>query len=267
LACIQRNSATNSNFCHAGILKQTYIHSITHEIMYTVIQIGFATLTATFFYLLYREFKLALPKSSLSIDAQSRFLKIITYAPIGWAVIVSTLSLLGVAGDFSIFPVNIGPLLVIPLIATIIFTFSRSTREVLQHIHPASLVRLQVFRAFVEVLLWMLFIEHLLPEQMTFEGRNFDVISGLTAIPIAGLVTRSKISKTGLILWNLACLGLLINIVTVAVLSMPTPFRYFMNEPVNTIVAEFPIIWLPTFLVPLAYMLHFFSLRQLADKK
>jgi hypothetical protein len=235
--------------------------------MFTLIQIGFAALTVIFFYLLHREFKLALPKSGLSLDQKNRFLKIITYVPIGWGIVVSALSLLGIVSDFSLFPANIGPLLFIPLIALIIFTLSKTTREVLSHVNPANIIRLQVFRVFVEVLLWMLFVESLLPEQMTFEGRNFDVLSGLTAIPVAYLVAQNKISKIGLIFWNLACLGLLLNILTVAILSMPTPFRYFMNEPANTIVGEFPIVWLPTFLVPLAYMLHFFSMRQLADKK
>jgi hypothetical protein len=102
---------------------------------------------------------------------------------------------------------------------------------------------------------------------MTFEGRNFDVLSGLTAPLIAFLAFRNQLPKSVLIAWNLICLGLLINIVTVAVLSMPTPFRYFMNEPANTIVAQFPISWLPTFLVPLAYMLSFISIRQLTLKK
>jgi hypothetical protein len=36
-----------------------------------------------------------------------------------------------------------------------------------------------------------------------------------------------------------------------------------MNEPANTIVAVFPISWLPGLLVPLAYTLHIFSLKQL----
>lgn len=235
--------------------------------MYTVIQLGFTALTVIFFYLIHREFKLALPKSSLSADQQNRFIRMITLAILIWGIIVSGLSLAGIVGDFSLFPANIAPLLFIPFVAIVIFTLRKQTREVLKHIPQANIIRLQVFRVFAEVLLWMLFIENLLPEQMSFEGRNFDVLSGLTALPVAWMVARNKISKTGIVLWNLACLGLLINILTVAILSMPTPFRYFMNEPANTIVGEFPIVWLPTFLVPLAYMLHFFSLRQLADSK
>jgi hypothetical protein len=120
---------------------------------------------------------------------------------------------------------------------------------------------------FVEILLWLLFIEHLLPEQMTFEGRNFDIIAGLTAPVIAYFVGQHKLSKKGIILWNLICLALLINIVSVAIMSMPTPFQYFTNEPSNTIVTVFPVNWLPGLLVPLAYGLHFLSLRQQLMKR
>jgi hypothetical protein len=53
----------------------------------------------------------------------------------------------------------------------------------------------------------------------------------------------------------------------IAILSMPTSFRYFMNEPANTIVAQFPFIYLPGVLVVLAFAFHIFSLRQLLLKK
>jgi hypothetical protein len=56
---------------------------------------------------------------------------------------------------------------------------------------------------------------------------------------------------------------LLFNIVIISILSTPTPFRFFMNEPANTIVAAWPFIWLPGFVVPMAFLLHVFSLKQL----
>jgi hypothetical protein len=68
-----------------------------------------------------------------------------------------------------------------------------------------------------------------------------------------------------MIVWNVMGLLLLVNIVTIALLSMPTPFQYFHNEPMNTIVLKFPFVFLPGLLVPLAYGLHFLSLRQLAQ--
>jgi hypothetical protein len=65
------------------------------------------------------------------------------------------------------------------------------------------------------------------------------------------------------IIYNFVSLALLVNIVATAILSTPYPFRVFMNEPANTIVAYFPFVLLPSFLVPIAYFMHFISLRQL----
>lgn len=235
--------------------------------LYLITQIGFVVLTVFFFFLLYREFKIALPLTSLTDAQQKKFLNTFIAVLVAWAVIVSIASIAGVTGNFEIFPFNFGPLLIIPFVIILLFTFSKTVKEILPHIHPARIIRLQVFRLFVEILLWFLFLDNLLPIQMSFEGLNFDVLSGLSAPIIAFLVFKNKLSKRAIIIWNLVCLGLLINIVTIAILSMPTPFRYFMNEPANTIVAELPISFLPTFLVPLAYMLSFISIRQQTLKK
>jgi hypothetical protein len=59
----------------------------------------------------------------------------------------------------------------------------------------------------------------------------------------------------------------LLNIVITAILSTPSPWRVFMNEPANYVVTWFPISWLPGFLVPLAYYLHFISLKQMFQKR
>jgi hypothetical protein len=234
--------------------------------LYPATQFGFPAITIVFFYLLIKLFKNALPKTSLSVESQKRFINTLTIGLILWAVVVSVASLAGLAGNFDLFPLNIAPMLLIPLITIITFTFSKTLKEILVQLHPAQLIRLQIFRVFVEIVLWMLFIQNLIPIQMSFEGLNFDILAGLTAPIIAYLAVKKYVSKRFLIFWNIACIGLLINIVMVAILSMPTPFQYFTNEPSNTIVAQFPFIFLPTFLVPLAYMLHFLSLRQLMLK-
>ena len=125
------------------------------------------------------------------------------------------------------------------------------------------LTQLQVFRVFVEIVFWLLFVQNLLPKQMTFEGRNFDIIAGITSLLAAQFFLNSR---GWMIAWNIIGLGLLINIVSIAILSMPTSRRIFENEPANTIVTQFPFIFLPTFLVPLAYILHFISLKKLFMK-
>jgi hypothetical protein len=234
--------------------------------LFPLTKAGLAIVTIVYFFLLLREIQRAVKASAIEESKKKKFITSLIVALVGWAGFVAMWSFSGMLGNFSLFPFNMGPVLVIPLIATIIFTFSKTFTDVLSHIPQHRLAYLQSFRIFVEILIWMLFVDNLLPVQMTFEGRNFDVISGITGVIVGYLSSQGKLSRTVLIIWNIACLGLLINIVTIAILSMPVPFRLFMNEPSNTVVGQFPISLLPAMLVPLAYMLHFFSLRKLFKK-
>jgi len=232
----------------------------------TAAQIGFFLLTIIFYGLFYREFRLALPKTSFSVDQQKKFNRNFLIVVFGWFAFVYIWSRFGLFSKFEWFPFNAMPMILIPLIVVLIFTLSKTVKEVLVHIPQESLIKLQSFRFYVEVLLWALYASALLPIQLTFEGQNFDIITGVTAVllttKLGSFMLLDKLPRVVIILWNIMGLGLLVNIVTIAILSMPTQLRYFMNEPANTIVAEFPISLLPAFLVPLAYMLHILSIRK-----
>ena len=238
-------------------------------------QIGFFLLTGIFYFLLYREFRLAMPKTSLSTEQQKKFVRNFLIVVIGWAVFIYGWSRFGMFSNFDLFPVNVIPVMAFPLIMVVIFSFSKTVKELLTRIPQVNLVKLQVFRFYVEILLWALFMANVLPVQMTFEGRNFDILTGITAALLTAQLPKfvfggmifNKLSRFAIIAWNIIGLGLLINIVVIAILSMPTPLRYFMNEPSNTLVAQFPFILLPGILVPIAYSFHIFSLRQLLLKK
>lgn len=180
-----------------------------------------------------------------------------------WAIVVSVVSLTGFAGKFQLFPLNIMPMVLIPLVIVLVLVFSNGSKTILYQLNLKVITQLQGFRVFVEIILWLLFIQNQLPVQMTFEGRNFDILAGITSLIAARWLLRSR---RWMIAWNVVGLALRINIVTVAILSMPTSLRVFENEPANTIVTQFPFIFLPTFLVPLAYILHFLSLRKLFMK-
>ena len=237
--------------------------------MYLLTQFGFALLTLIFYGLVLSQLKVALVRSSFANDKQRKILNRMAFAVAIWLGAISVLSIKGFFSNFSSVPPRMIIILFIPLITlTWALLISKTTKELLPYISSKALAGLQVFRLFVEILLWMLFIQELLPIQMTFEGRNFDILAGITGPMVAYLAYSKKVlSRSVVIAWNILCLGLLINIVVTALLSIPSPFRYFMNEPANTIVAKFPIIWLPGFLVPLAYGLHFLSLRKLINEK
>jgi hypothetical protein len=226
-------------------------------------QIGFFALSLVFYYFFLREIIKGIQLTSWDNPRKKRARILTILIPLVFTIFLTVWSLSGIMSQFERFPFNFMPVLLLPLITILFFTFSRSFLDVLKNIPQQNLIRLQSFRVAVEILLWMLFIDGLLPEQMSFEGRNFDILAGLTAPIIVWLINTGKISRAGLIVWNIIGLGLLTNIVTIAILSTPSPVRVFMNEPANTIVTIFPISFLPGLLVPLAYGLHCFSLRQL----
>ncbi|HEU5147132.1 MAG TPA: hypothetical protein VFT90_10475 [Chryseosolibacter sp.] len=236
----------------------------TNSPLYNIAQGGFLLLTVIFLFLLISEFRKAMELTDWDPVKKKRYIRQLVISLVAWAVFVSVWSLSARMSDFSIFPFNLMPVILVPIVVAIIFISSKNFGEILRHIPPGNLIRLQSFRFFVEVLLWMLFIAELLPIQMTFEGRNWDILAGFSAPIIAVLAAKGRISSTAIVIWNIICLGLLVNIVVIAVLSTPSPWRAFMNEPANYIVTYFSISWLPGFLVPLAYYLHFMSIRQMS---
>jgi len=232
--------------------------------LYILTAAGFLILTLVFAFLLISLLQKGIDQTSWSGERKQKVKSRMIFFLILWFVFISVLSIAGISGNFNLFPFNVMPVFAIPLITILILTFSPSTGDVLQSIPMKDFIQLQVFRLFVEILLWMTFIQNLLPVQMTFEGRNWDVLTGISAPIIAHLFISNR---RVLIAWNIICLGLLINVVSIAILSMPTPLRVFDNEPANTIVTVFPFIFLPGFLVPLAYGLHFLSLRKLLSRE
>jgi hypothetical protein len=166
--------------------------------------------------------------------------------------------------DFSTFPPRPLPLVFLPMLLVLYLAFfSAKTRLILSAIPPQYLIGFQSFRVVVEIILWQNFKDGVMPIQMTFEGRNYDMLVGLTALPVAYFCFIKKSWSPRIAFWwNIGGLGLLANIVIIAVLSMPTPIRYFKNEPANYLVGEFPFIYIPTVFVLLAFAGHVFSMRR-----
>ena len=209
----------------------------------------------------------ALKRTSWEKKRQRKIFLTTTAAIMVWTALVLVLSYEGFFSDFSKLPPRPALAMIIPLPLVIMIAVSRKGTQFLRSVPSHWLVYLQSFRIIVELFLLSAFMAAKLPVQMTFEGRNFDVLTGLLALPVGYLVaTKRSHAKRLAIAFNIIGMLLLVNILVIAVLSMPTPIRHFMNEPANTIVARFPFILLPAVLVPLAYTLHIFSLRQLLGK-
>jgi len=180
-----------------------------------------------------------------------------------WIISLFVLAEKGFFANTTSFPPRIIISMLIPATTIILFSFSGMGVQVLKAVPAHFFILMQSFRIVVEFLIWYTYIDAKLPVQMTFEGKNADIFSGILALPVGYYVWKYKKNASAWILiYNLIGLGLLLNILIVAILSLPTPFRYFTNEPSNIIISTFPYILLPGLLVPIAIAMHVFSLRK-----
>jgi len=131
----------------------------------------------------------------------------------------------------------------------------------------AALIGFQAFRLPLEILMHRAYSDGLMPVQMSFSGRNFDIVTGFTALLIAtALSVKLRVPKAILWVWNCMGMALLVNVLGVALLSMPTPMRRFHNDPPNTWVTQAPFVWLPTVFVVLAIAGHIVITRKLSAR-
>ena len=186
---------------------------------------------------------------------------------LGWLVLQAFVTLSG----FYTFTEGMPPrfiLLGLPALITIILFFLiPKGRKYIDRLDPATLTLLHTIRVAVELVLFLLYINKTIPRLMTFEGRNFDIISGLTAplIFYFGFV-KKRLSTSAILIWNVICIGLLVNIVVNAILSVPFTFQQFGFEQPNIAVLYFPFTWLPCCVVPLVLFAHLATIRHLLKK-
>jgi len=157
---------------------------------------------------------------------------------------------------------------VAPALLLIIAFFIFGRENFVERLPLKVLTILHVVRIPVELVLFWLFQQGLEPRVMTFEGSNFDVLSGLTAPLVYFFAFRGgKTNRPLLIVWNIFALLLLFNILIIAILSFPGPMQKLAFDQPNLGVTYFPFIWLPSVIVPTVLFCHLASLWHLLKQK
>lgn len=180
-----------------------------------------------------------------------------------WLALTGALAAGGLLREFDSVPPPLFPLVAASLLLTLLAAFSPAGGRLALGLPIAALIGFQAFRLPLELFLFQMERAGVAPAQMTFAGLNFDILTGLAAIPLAWLAARGRLPAWAALLWNLLGLGLLVNIVAISILSTPIPLRIFHEGPANTFIAEAPFIWLPTFLVMCALLGHLLLFRRL----
>ena len=179
-----------------------------------------------------------------------------------WLMTVYLLSSNGWISVWNAFPPRI-PLLVFTAIAAYVVSVQTRVAKSSLIATPMWLpVLIQTFRIVVEFALWQLHREGSVPIQFTLEGRNIDMLVGLTAPLIALGIAMKRIGPKSTMAWNLFGLSLLINAMFIAATSSPGPQHLDWPGEPFTAIATWPLVWLPSFLAPTAVFLHLASMIQ-----
>ncbi|MBC6998931.1 hypothetical protein [Cytophaga sp. FL35] len=185
-----------------------------------------------------------------------------------WMAVVGVLGYLGFYRVQNTIPPRFIFLLAPGILFAIVYFLSTKNNRIGNAQNLRWLTLLHTIRIPVEIVLYCIFIEGLIPGLMTFEGYNYDILSGISAPIIYYTVFVKKwIGTRGLLIWNLICLGLLINVLTIAVLSALTPIQQLAFDQPNIGVTYFPFVWLPAVIVPIVLYSHLVSIRILLNSR
>ena len=190
--------------------------------------------------------------------------KTVAFVIVSWLLIQAAIGLTGFYTVTDTMPPRFLILISVPVLMIVTLFITRKGRAFLDMLDLKYLTLLHVVRIPVELILLWLAINKTVPFNMTFEGSNWDILSGISAAIIYYFMfVQKKYNRNVLLIWNFICLGLLINIVVIAILSAPFPFQRLSFDQPNRALMYFPYIWLPAIVVPIVLISHLASIRKL----
>lgn len=147
-----------------------------------------------------------------------------------------------------------------------LMAFTRFGTRLVDGLPLAALIGVQAFRLPLELLMHRAYSEGVMPYQMSYSGWNFDIVTGLTALPVAWATHRGLGGRRLALAWNALGALLLLNIVVIAVVSTPI-VGLFGPDLLNTWVMFPPFVWLPAVMVLAALTGHLLVARAVGRRR
>jgi len=191
-----------------------------------------------------------------------RVARLALLAGAAWMAITWRVAESGALRNWNATPPPFFTLMVATLALASAMTFSPLGRRLALGVPLWAQVLVQSFRLPLELAMHRLTTLGIMPEQMTFSGRNFDIVTGATALLVAALLRAGRGGRALTLAWNAAGLMLLANVVIVAFLSTPR-LHFFGDDRLNVFVTYPPFVWLPAVMVLAALAGHLLIFRRL----
>ena len=109
---------------------------------------------------------------------------------------------------------------------TVAFACTRYGRRLALGLPLWALVGIQGFRLPLELAMHAMYERGVMPEQMSYSGRNFDIVTGITALVVAWLAFSGRVGRRVVLTWNIR--------------AAPGPQRRDGRDPVD---ASVSVVW------------------------
>jgi len=181
---------------------------------------------------------------------------------VGWFAVAVTLASLGVYHAATFPTIEFGVVIPVLLGGLMVWRWSALSR-LIDAVPRPWVIGVQFYR--VEGLTFLvLYASNLLPGLFALPAGAGDVAVGLLALAIAIRAPGSQQLRSRTVLrWNLLGIADLVVALATGFLTSPSPLQMFAFDHPNELASVFPLVLIPTFLVPLAVLLHIISLIQL----
>ena len=199
-------------------------------------------------------------RSGASPAAARRAFLTVGAVALAWLTLTGLIAQSGLLRQWDRTPAPFALLVVAVVALASVIAFSRLGDRIARFAPLWALVAVQAFRLPLELAMHVMYERGIMPGEMTYTGRNFDIITGASAIGVAALVATGLAGRRLVAAWNILGLVLLVNVVTVAILATPR-IRYFGDDRLNVWVTYVPYIWLPAVMVLAALAGHLVIFR------
>lgn len=219
-----------------------------------------------FSFILYH-FNLAMNEVGISKTKRVKKTLLIFAAFAVWFFIHYLVSASGFYEDSNM-PPRMPIMVILPLFMLTAFIFIRYNKnEILKAIPIFIPIAYQSFRAVIEILFYYTYKAGILPVIPTFEGHNYDILFGISAIPVAFYAMKKNYSKRVLIAWNIIGILVVGSAAFTFLTSFYWPQIWGSDAPmIQNAFFKYPFFLLPSFFMPSAIFVHVLSLVQLTKK-
>jgi len=131
-------------------------------------------------------------------------------------------------------------------VAAVALAFSPVGTRLIEGLPLWTLAAFQGFRLPLELVLHAWGEQGTLPVQMTFEGHNFDIVTGVCALALAGFVLatrRREAPRWMLWAFNVVGTALLAAVIVIVLLSSPLPIKTYDGPPI-LLALHLPYAWI-----------------------